>query len=306
MKDPESGTSPDAVREHILLDANSAIRWFEHGYPHPLARWHHHPEIEIHLITASTGTSLIGDGAVAFKPGDLFLVGSHLPHNWISAIPPGAVVERRDALVQFAPELLQRLSAEVLDLSAADRLLGQARLGTMYLDDAAREGGRALLSMRDTTGIDRFSRFLSLLNVLLAAPAENRLSISRAPAGSPLPSAESERVAEAIAFVQANLHGPLRLSDVADHIGLSTSSTSRLFTRATGGGFARTVTRLRLSEARQLLRTTDMQIADICWQVGYTNLSHFNRQFRQEAGSSPREYRAMTARRVSSGDLEVL
>lgn len=86
---------------------------------------------------------------------------------------------------------------------------------------------------------------------------------------------------------------------MAGHIGLSPSSTSRLFTKATGAGFAHTVSMLRLSEARQLLRTTDLQIADICWRVGYTNLSHFNRQFRQEVGSSPREYRAMTSSRRS-------
>lgn len=89
------------------------------------------------------------------------------------------------------------------------------------------------------------------------------------------------------------MHTSLRLIDVAQHIGLSTSSTSRLFTRATGAGFAHTVSVLRLSEARHLLRTTDLPVADICMRVGYTNLSHFNRQFRQEVGSSPREYRTM-------------
>lgn len=63
----------DAVREHVPLDANSSIRWFEHGYPHRLARWHHHPEVEVHLILTSSGTALVGDAAVAFSPGDLFL-----------------------------------------------------------------------------------------------------------------------------------------------------------------------------------------------------------------------------------------
>ncbi len=142
MTTPERPTPADAVREHIMLDANSAIRWFEHGYPHPLARWHHHPELEIHLIQASSGTALVGDAAVAFEAGDLFLIGSDLPHNWISAVAPGTVIEARDALVQFAPELLQRISADVLDLSAVDTLRDQSRLGTKYLGRARLRAGR--------------------------------------------------------------------------------------------------------------------------------------------------------------------
>ncbi len=184
MNIPEHPAAADAVREHILLDANSTIRWFEHGYPHPLARWHHHPEIEIHLIQASSGTALVGDAAVAFEPEDLFLIGSNLPHNWISAVPPGTVIEGRDALVQFAPELLQRISADVLDLSAAARLLDQCRLGTMYFGRSARQGAEVLRSLRDTAGIDRFSRFLHLLHVLLAAPPEERRSLSSRQRGS--------------------------------------------------------------------------------------------------------------------------
>ncbi len=59
--------------------------------------------------------------------------------------------------------------------------------------------------MRDTFGIDRFSRFLRLLNILLAAPAEERVSLSSTPAGIPLPSAESESIAEALAYVEEHL-----------------------------------------------------------------------------------------------------
>lgn len=292
-------TAADAVREHILLDANSAIRWFEHGYPHRLARWHHHPEVEIHLILTSSGTALVGDAAVAFSPGDLFLVGSDLPHNWISAIEPGTVIDRRDVLVQFPPELLARISDDVADLSAASRLLDQSRLGVMYLGRSAQQGGEILRSMKDAVGIDRFSRFLRLLGVLLAAPPEERQYLSHTPAGVPLPGAESELVAEALAYVEENLHRSLRLSDVAEHIDLSASSTSRLFSKAMGVGFARTVSRLRVSEARRLLATTDLRIADICWKVGYTSLSYFNRQFREEVGVSPREFRTLGVRQPS-------
>nr|WP_231979844.1 AraC family ligand binding domain-containing protein [Tessaracoccus coleopterorum] len=66
------------------------VRWHEHAYPHPLARWHTHPEVEIHLIRAGTGLAFVGDHVGRFEAGHLALVGSHLPHNWISDLSPGS------------------------------------------------------------------------------------------------------------------------------------------------------------------------------------------------------------------------
>ncbi len=56
---------------------------------------------------------------------------------------------------------------------------------------------------------------------------------------------------------QLSVPDPAHHAHRAEHISLSASSTSRLFSRATGVSFADTVSRLRLSAARRLLTTTD-------------------------------------------------
>ncbi|PWD94497.1 hypothetical protein DEJ38_08755 [Kocuria rosea] len=38
---PEDITSP--VRELVIPDPSRSVRWHEHDWPHPLARWHYHP-----------------------------------------------------------------------------------------------------------------------------------------------------------------------------------------------------------------------------------------------------------------------
>src|SRR5690349_10518584 len=43
-------------------------------------RWHYHPEIEIIYIKNGEGTHFIGDSIKRFKSGDIFMMGSHLPH----------------------------------------------------------------------------------------------------------------------------------------------------------------------------------------------------------------------------------
>ena len=41
--------------EVIVPDGDAAIRWSSHGYPSSLAKWHYHPQIEIHLIREGSG-----------------------------------------------------------------------------------------------------------------------------------------------------------------------------------------------------------------------------------------------------------
>ena len=40
----------------------------------------------------------------AFSPGALYLIGSGLPHNWVSSLRPGETVPGRDVLLQFLIE----------------------------------------------------------------------------------------------------------------------------------------------------------------------------------------------------------
>ena len=39
------------------------------------------------------------------------------------------------------------------------------------------------------------------------------------------------------------------------------------------------------------LRGTDLLVSDICYRVGFTNLSNFNRHFRATTGTTPSRYR---------------
>src|SRR6476661_2359534 len=58
--------------------------------------WHFHEEFELVLIEKSCGTKLIGDSVSLFEDGDLFLIGSNIPHlfrnneDYYSKKSPGA------------------------------------------------------------------------------------------------------------------------------------------------------------------------------------------------------------------------
>ena len=46
--------------------------------------WHYHPEIEITYIVKGKGLAFIGNKTIEFEPGQAFLLGPYLPHNFVS------------------------------------------------------------------------------------------------------------------------------------------------------------------------------------------------------------------------------
>lgn len=94
-------------------------------------------------------------------------------------------------------------------------------------------------------------------------------------------------------YIVANLGGEIRMSPLARQAGLSDSAFSKLVVRAGNLTFTELVRQLRLSQACRLLQQSDATVASISHEVGYTNLSNFNRQFRREYGVTPKEFRAV-------------
>ena len=65
--------------------------------------------------------------------------------------------------------------------------------------------------------------------------------------------------------------------------------------KAVGMGAIEHLTHLRINAACDALSDTSKIISEIAFSCGYSNLSNFNRQFKQIMGCSPKEYRKRKA-----------
>lgn len=104
---------------------------------------------------------------------------------------------------------------------------------------------------------------------------------------------ETERkvISQAKQFVKENLGKVISLNEVADHVYLNPVYLSRLFKIETGSSFTDYVTKVRMEQAADLLRNTNMKIYEICEQAGYKDVRHFYKLFKKHAGYLPSEYR---------------
>jgi YesN/AraC family two-component response regulator len=96
---------------------------------------------------------------------------------------------------------------------------------------------------------------------------------------------------ESLAFIEENLCSEdLSLEKVASHVYVSKCHYSRLFQRHVGKGFKEYVISKRIDRAKLLLRN-GAPVTDVCYSVGYNDLTHFGRIFKRIVGVNPSAYR---------------
>lgn len=286
------------VFEHVMTDALESFLWRCDPYPWQRNVWNFHPEVEIHLIRATSGTELVGDHVGSFGPGRLVIVGGGLPHDWVTSLAPGVRVEGRDIVLQFDGNRLGAASAMLPELSEIAGLLARASRGLAFHGDTRRRAALMLEEMGSMDGLDRFGSFLRLV-ALLARSREYEF-LSSEDYRHPDPTDKLDIVQRSLAYALDNFTGAISLSEMAAKAGMSESAFSRLFKKNNGNSFTEHVAKLRVNLACRLLAETETPITEICFEVGYRNLSNFNTIFRRLKKLTPSAYRRLAAERTSS------
>src|SRR5690606_3232146 len=102
----------------------------------------------------------------------------------------------------------------------------------------------------------------------------------------------ADMLAEVRAYVQANYaNDSLSLQDAAQHVNISPSHLSKVFSQETGQTFIEFVTATRIRKAMELLNSTNAKSYEVAHQVGYNDAHYFSHLFRKITGMTIRDYR---------------
>lgn len=276
-----------ASPEQVVVEPAASFAVRRHRLPAFEAPWHYHPEYELTLIVASSGTRLVGDSIEPFAAGDLVLIGPNLPHCWHN--PPDTRQPAESIVIQFREECLGREFFQRPELAAVRRLLGQTRRALQVTGQTRTQVAQAMVALVHAEGVARVIGLLALLDQL-AASRELRPLASAAYAPQ-LDQRTEERIARAYAYVLQHFAGEVELAEAARRAGLSLAAFCRTFKRATRTTFSELVNEVRIGHACKLLLEADQDVGAVAYACGYRTLSHFNHQFRRRKGLSPREFR---------------
>ena len=284
--------SPEPCLEHVLIPPDRSFLWRKDDYPVRRSVWNQHPEVEIHLIRHSSGLSYVGDHIGLFGPGDLCLLGSDLPHNWVTHDMDEEILPDRDVVVQFDPAAILKGCAAFPEMRLVPGLLNRARQGIRFTGETARIGRDMLEAMEHAPNGQGAAVLLGLLHRL--ALSEEYWTLASLPfveSIRPTSADDLDRLQRALAFMQDRFVDRPGLCAAARVAGMSETAFSRFFKRRTGNSFTEHLVSLRISAAQRLLADTDDGITDICYRAGFNNISNFNRTFLRKVGMAPSAYR---------------
>jgi AraC-like DNA-binding protein len=251
---------------------------------------HRHRQIELTWVERGSGLRFVGDSVQAYEGSDMVLLGPRVPHAWLSAKAPRGLPHLA-TVVQFPPEVLDIEAWP--ELGAARALCAEAGRG-LRIDGPGRSAvAAALQQVPDTQGLHGLAALLTLLACLVQhRPAMTPLASAPVSARAGAAGEQDTRIARVVDWVHRHLHQPLSNERAARQAHIAPASFSRYFRREVGKSFTEYVNDLRCSEAGLRLRSSDKPVALIAHECGYETLSHFNRQFKQRMGVTPREFRS--------------
>ena len=286
-----------ASLEHLDSQENSSFQIKEVIQNRFDAPYHYHPAFELTLIIAGEGKRFVGNHIADFHSGDLVLLGSNLPHCWQNHRQDW-LVESEDS--QQAQALVIHFTADFLgadffnkpECKPIKQLLDKSRGGFSIQGPTQDRVVREMLALKE---LNPFARLMSLLNILqlIANSGADSQPIDTNEISYQLSSTDLDRINRIYAYVIANYTQEVHLDEVAHLANMTETAFCRYFKKVTKKTFVSLVTEFRIKHACELLRTSNKAMAEICFESGFGNLSHFNKQFKQYMNETPLQYRKL-------------
>lgn len=98
-----------------------------------------------------------------------------------------------------------------------------------------------------------------------------------------------------IAYIRANITEKIQVDKLSEKACMSRASFYRAFKREFNISPLDFVLNEKIKKAKQLLAVSDSSITEICYELGFSDLNYFGRQFKKMEGISPSQYRILTA-----------
>ena len=258
----------------------------EFNYP-----MHKHEVFELNYVENAAGVSrIVGDCTETLTDYDLVLITSpDLEHVWRQGTCTCPNV--REITIQF-----------YFDFTSKDSLFNRnSLLSIKNLFDKARKGVAFPLSaiMKVYPKLDKLSSqkdsFYAMIELLTILYELSRADGMRELASSSFAKvdvkSDNRRILKVKDYIDKHFNEDVRLSELADIIGMSPSAFSRFFKLSTGKTLSEYIVGIRLGmAARKLVDSTD-SISEICYVCGFNTISNFNRLFRKYKGCNPTEFR---------------
>ena len=161
--------------------------------------------------------------------------------------------------------------------------------------DHLREVSRHVHYRRPGHALRAQAAFLDLIGLVATSQQiEPRRRLVRETADTADADSLTERVDR---FIRARIHEPLRVAQLAAHVGLSPSAFAHAYSPLAGESPHRTIVRVKTETAKKLLVNERLSVREVARRLGYSSEFQLSRSFKRFEGVSPTAYlKSMTTK----------
>jgi AraC-like DNA-binding protein len=252
--------------------------------PHFEVGWHQHMEYELILFTEGSGMSFIGNYVGEFETGDIYFLGSNLPHTFQKSgeqITSAIVVQFRDDF--WGNDFLQIPESRNLK-----KLLDSSMHGLKITGKSKAVLAQQIKDLEITNGFKRVLMLGECLYIMAEKKEYLKVSTQEIKELNPKDKQCIDRVFQ---YIIDSFKYPVSLPEVASIACMSVPAFCRYFKRSTKKTYTEFLNEVRIGYACNLLQDTKKTVLDICYESGYNSIANFHRQFLKIKACTPLQYR---------------
>ncbi|AXT57937.1 AraC family transcriptional regulator [Aquimarina sp. AD1] len=249
-------------------------------------KFHQHEEIQISIIISGEGNLIVGDTITDYKPNDILVFGSNVPH-----VLQSAQSDQKSYMISlfFTKESFGKGFFDLPEFEGLNHFFKSSVYGIKVLSQKQKLKKQFLKILGKEDRLDRFMVFLKILKLLKTVKVE---TISSFISKRAYTDNEGKRMATVFQVVMNEFNRDFSLKEVASLANMTPNAFCRYFKQRTNKTFFQFLIEVRIENVCRLLsKGTEITISEASYNSGFKNLSNFNRKFKEIKGVTPSTYK---------------
>lgn len=297
MNDIINGEMPYFENDSFFKSGEQVYIHLSTEFPKFVGVMHKHQFIEIVYILSGEAIHNVGNKQYEVKCGDVTVINCGVPHKFTSKPDSKENFVAYDLM--FTPDFFE---ASAIKMSNFESLKNSFLFYSLFPTDSSAQPDLYISGKRYSDYGEIFTRiyhefgrcekgYIELIRAYVIELIIKMFRDMEKTEALSLTKDKTDTLNSAIRYIEDNYNTKLSIDEIAAKVFLSSDYFRKLFKRVTGDSVLTFQQKLRISEARKLLQTTDIPIKDISLSIGYNDIKSFYQAFKKVTGQTPKEYR---------------
>ncbi|MBR5156956.1 MAG: AraC family transcriptional regulator [Clostridia bacterium] len=300
--DKQEYKSMQLIKMQYNLSHHKSLFVNKHIFEESQTELHRHEYMQINYVAEGNGFCEFEDGTARFVQGSCFIIPPYVPHKIIL----GENVKKAEVFeVEFLTDFIFPPSHKLSDIEAYSDFIC---LGIG--DDSKKEYSKHILNLEGKIceKVEQiiedamyeyqnrepgFETVLRSLILQLLTVLGRQYSLNSDELATDRYKKHRNEMLKVIDYIHSNYEKDITLESLSQLANYSSSYFCTLFKSATSKSYLEYLNHYRVKKSMELLKNTDKRVIDVALDVGFENVTNFNRVFKKLIGMSPTQYKKL-------------